>query len=302
VSAKSQELLQQYFRGKRRQLLAMSEQAVVEHSGLRGSYREELQRIYLREILPGRFSVGQGMVYGLVQRSKEADIVIWDAANYPSLPLVNHALYFAESVRVVLESKSVWSREQFLDVLDKCRSVRTIVPFRAPTMEDEIALINLRLAALEDGIGQEGMLISKPHIGTAAIFIRGGQAAMTNLDEIDEDIFNEADNSWPDLVLWLEPGRIAFKQYPENEGIAYVEIVDYGEDGLLVFTSSLLKLLTDRSVTTEDHFDLDRYMILVKGKKISSRPFPMGLWPPGRTPLWRTQTLFTSAFQSKVIV
>ena len=34
------------------------------------------------------------MVYGLVQRSKEADIVIWDAANYPSLPLVNHALFF----------------------------------------------------------------------------------------------------------------------------------------------------------------------------------------------------------------
>lgn len=105
MSAKTQELVQQYFRAKRRQLLAMSEQAVVEHSGLRGSYREELQRIYLREILPGRFRVGHGMVYGLVQRSKEADIVIWDAANYPSLPLVDHALYFAESVRVV------WSRK-----------------------------------------------------------------------------------------------------------------------------------------------------------------------------------------------
>jgi hypothetical protein len=288
VSAKTQDLVQQYFRAKRRQLLAMSEQAVVEHSGLRGSYREELQRIYLREILPGRFSVGQGMVYGLVQRSKEADIVIWDAANYPSLPLVNHALFFAESVRVVLESKSIWSSEQFSDVLDKCRSVRNIVPARTPTMEDEIAMINLRLHALENRLEHDGMLISHAHIGTAAIFVRGGQAAMTDLNEVDNDVFDEADDSWPDLVLWLEPGRIAFKQYPESGGTGYVEVIDYGEDGLFVFTSSLLKLLADRSVTTEDYFYLDRYMKLVEGRGISSRPFRMLRWPSERRPIWRT--------------
>ena len=243
MSAKSQELVQQYFRAKRRQLLAMSEQAVVEHSGLRGSYREELQRLYLREILPGRFKVGHGMVYGLVHRSKEADIVIWDAANYPNLPLVNHALFFAESVRVVLESKSVWSNEQFSDVLDKCRSVRDIVPLRTPTLEDEIAMINLRLHAIENELEHDGMLISKPHIGTAAIFIRGGQSATTDLNEIDKNVFDEADDSWPDLVLWLEPGRVAFKQYPESGGTGYVEVVDYGEDGLFAFTSSSSKVV-----------------------------------------------------------
>ena len=283
-------MVQQYFRAKRRQLLAMSEQAVVEHSGLRGSYREELQRIYLREILPGRFNVGHGMVYGIVHRSKEADIVIWDAANYPSLPLGNHALYFAESVRVVLESKSVWSSDQFSDVLDKCRSVREIVPFRAPTMADDMAMVNLRLHALENGLQHDGMLISKPHIGTAAIFIRGGQTAMTDLGEINADVFDDADDAWPDLVLFLEPGRIAFKQYPEGGGTGHVEVVDYGEDGLFVFTSSLLKLLADRSVTTEDHFYLDQYMMLVEGREISSRPFPMLRWPSEHRPIWRTQT------------
>lgn len=100
------QLVQQYFRAKRRQLLAMSELAVAEHGGLRGSHREELQRIYLREILPRRFSIGHGMVYGAIGRSKEADIVLWDADNYPSLPLTDSSLFFAESVRVVLESKS----------------------------------------------------------------------------------------------------------------------------------------------------------------------------------------------------
>lgn len=274
----------------------MSEQAVVEHSGLRGSYREELQRIYLREILPGRFNVGHGMVYGLFQRSKEADIVIWDAANYPSLPLVDHALFFAESVRLVLESKSVWSTEEFSDVLDKCRSVRDIVPARAPTTEDEIAIINLRLHAIENGLQHDGMIISPPHIGTAAVFIRGGQTAMTDLSEIDSNVFDEADDSWPDLVLWLEPGRIAFKQYPESGGTGYVEVVDYDEDGLFVFTSSLLKLLSDRSVTTEDHFYLDRCMMRVEGREISSRQFRMTRWPTERRPLWRTQTLSHPVF------
>jgi len=83
-----------------------------------------------------------------------------------------------------LESKSAWSNEQFSDVLDKCRSVRNIVPLRTPTIEDELALINLRLHAIENALEHDGMLISKPHIGTAAIFIRGGQGAMTDLNEI----------------------------------------------------------------------------------------------------------------------
>jgi hypothetical protein len=288
VSPNTPQLIQRYFRAKRRQLMAMSELAVVEHGGLRGSHREELQRVYLREILPHRFSVGHGMVYGPLHRSKEADVVIWDADNYPGLPLEDHALFFAESVRVVLESKSVWSSDQFSDVLDKCRSVRVIVTGRGSTLEDEIALINLRLHGLEQGSAHDGLLISTPHIGTAAIFLNGGQTAMSDLNEITEDVFSEADDSWPDLVLWLQPGRVAFKQYPETGGTGYVEIFDYGEDCLFAFTNGLLRLLADRSVSVEDRFYLDRYMMLVEGREISSRPFPMLRLPPERRPLWRT--------------
>jgi len=111
---------------------------------------------------------------------------------------------------------------------------------------------------------------------------------MTDLNEIAENVFDEADDSWPDLVLWLEPGRVAFKQYPESGGTGYVEVVDYSEDGLFVFTSSLLKLLADRSVTTEDHFYLDQYMMLVEGRETSSRAFRLLRWPSERRPIWRT--------------
>jgi hypothetical protein len=62
VSAKRQETAQKYFQVKRRQLLAMSEQGVA--------------KFFLAV---------------LVQRSRETDVVIWEAANYPSLPLANHA-------------------------------------------------------------------------------------------------------------------------------------------------------------------------------------------------------------------
>jgi hypothetical protein len=287
--SKNPQLIQEYFRAKRHQLLAMSELAVVEHSGLRGSHREELQRIFLREILPRRFSVGHGMVYGLLHRSKEADIVIWDADNYPSLPLANQGLFFAESVRIVLESKSTWGTEQFTDVLAKCRSVRDIVTVGSgSTLEDQIAMLRLDLHALKHGIEHDGMLISKPHIGTVAIFIRGGQAAMTDLSEIPDNVFDEADDSWPDLIVWLEPGRVAFKQYPESGGLGYVEVFDYGEDSLFVFTNGLLRLLADRSVVVEDYFYLDQYMMMVEGTELSSRSFPLRRLPPERRPLWRT--------------
>ena len=120
-------LVQQYFRVKARQLAAMAHLPVCEHSTLTGSHREELQRIFLQEILPRRFSVGRGMVYGPFHRSREADIVIWDSQNYPSLPMLDHSFFFAESVRIVLECKSQWKDEEFKDVLIKCRLVRNIL-------------------------------------------------------------------------------------------------------------------------------------------------------------------------------
>src|SRR5438105_3579214 len=84
----TQEQVRKYFRVKAKQLAATADLSVCDHPGLIGSHREELQRVFLRELLPARFSVGRGMVYGAFgHRSKEADIVIWDSQNYPSLPI-----------------------------------------------------------------------------------------------------------------------------------------------------------------------------------------------------------------------
>jgi hypothetical protein len=270
------QLVQQYFRAKRDQLLAMSKLAVAEHQGLRGSHREELQRIYLREILPRRFSIGRGMVYGVNGGSNEADIVIWDGNNYPSLPLTDSTLFFAESVRVVLESKSDYDIREFRDVLNKCRSISSIVPVRMLSIEDYIALIRRELDALAEGQERPaGMMILRPYIGTAAVFIDRGQNSMKDLSRFSDEDFDDADLSWPDLTLLLKPGRIALKRYPEGEANGLIEVFDYDEDSLFVFTNHLLQLLADRSVAVEDTFYMDQYMRLGDRAAISSRPFPL---------------------------
>src|SRR5436190_1238206 len=101
--------LRSYFKAKRGQLLQDATAASTAHSGLAGGHREALIRNYLRDWIPRRFEIGRGIVFGAFQRSREADVVLWDSINYPTLHLADHELFFAESTRVVLESKSRWS-------------------------------------------------------------------------------------------------------------------------------------------------------------------------------------------------
>lgn len=285
----TQERVRQYFRVKARQLAAIGDLPICGHSGLIGSHREEIYRIYLREILPKRFEVGRGMVYGLVHRSKEADIIIWDAQNFPSLPMLDHSFFFAESVRVVLESKSVWSTEELTDVLAKSRAVRDIMSMSGPTLADDLAMLWQELAALREGREHDGMLITKHHIGTAAIFIKGGQSFTS--DYLTEEIINDADDNWPDLILLLEPGRLIVKNYEEDENGSVsgrLEFYDLGEDTLLAFTNGLLSLLSERSVQSEDPLYLMKYAHDVASiKPISSIEFPLSRPVPQRIPLWR---------------
>src|SRR5215213_5076285 len=138
----AQDRVRQYFRVKTEQLRATTALPSAEHAGLAGSHREELQRIYFSEILPQRYRIGRGMVYGPVHRSREADIVIWDAQNYPSLPMLDHSFFFADSVLVVLECKSQWNDAEFADVLVKCRAVRDIATMSVPdTLADRVTFI-----------------------------------------------------------------------------------------------------------------------------------------------------------------
>jgi hypothetical protein len=140
------------------------------------------------------------MVYGVVGRSNEADIVVWDALNYPSLPMLDHSFFFAESVRAVIESKSRWSQQDFSDVLRKSKAVRDIVPVARPNLDGAIAMLQLDVAALRAEASHSGILHSPPHIGTVAVFLAGGKDIFRD-GNVSDAVLRAADDQWPDVLL-----------------------------------------------------------------------------------------------------
>jgi hypothetical protein len=291
-SQETEDRIRAYFRAKTAQLKALAGLAVCEHSGLIGGHREEVHRVYLREVLPKRYSVGRGMIYGPFHRSREVDIVVWDELNYTSLPLLDHSFFFAESVRLALECKSVWTAEEMNDVLLKIRAIRDVIPMHEPTLSDSVMKLAIEIEALRSGTQSSGLMITPPHIGTAAIFLTGGESF--GPDFVAPRIVAECDDAWPDVLILLGPGRIVLKKYRPDDslgnfgGIGSLEFYDCGDDSLLIFSSIILSLLEERSVITESPFSLMRYTPTVAtGVANAAISFPVTRPIPGRVPLWR---------------
>lgn len=183
------------------------------------------------------------MLYGPHHRSHEADIVIWDAQNYPSLPISDHSFFFADSVRAVMECKSTWSSKEMADVLTKCRAVRDIIVMTSElNLADEVEWLRHQVASLQEGLVYEGMLISRHHIGTAAVFLTGGQTLTSGW--ITSELVRQIDDAWPDIILLLESGRVITKNYEPTDGFGgrgWLEFYEMGEDSLLGFTASCAK-------------------------------------------------------------
>ncbi len=282
--------VRRFFSVKRKQLLAMRDLPVCEHASLIGGHREELQRVYLSEILPERFRIGRGMVYGPFHRSREADIVVWDAYNYPQLPMLDHAFFFAESVRVVLESKSTWSSDELADVLAKTKAVRDIAVLSRPNLENAIQMLQLDVAGIKSGKSHDGLVITRPHIGTAAIFLSGGQTLLSNFREAVN--VDGIDDNWPDAFILLEPGHVILKRYEPIEdqftaGRSWLDLYEAGDDSLLMFTSGLLSLVTERIVQVEDPLNLWQYAHkLASLEPVDRIEFSLSRPVPQVAPLW----------------
>lgn len=235
------------------------------------------------------------MIYGLSHRSREADVVIWDEHNYPSLRMQEHNLFFAESTRAVLEIKTRWNSEDLDNILEKCRSIRNIVLLNQPNLADDIAMLQLEVASLAHGVEHSGMIIAGHHIATGAVVLFGGQAFSAT--SLNEQIVLDADDAWPDILLLLEQGKIVLKRYVRDDrgwsGEGWLEFVEAGEDALLVFTAALLGLITERSVHVEDPFYLAHYTgSIMQELQSTTLPFPITRPVAGRTPLWHDQFQF----------
>lgn len=288
--------LQIYFLNKAKQLLAESQENIVNHSSLHGSHREEIIRVYLGDIIPKRFSVGQGVVYGPLHKSKECDIVIWDSQNYPSLPLRGHNFFFAESVKATIEIKSQWSTVNLKDILAKSQSVNDIILMQGPNLADDIAMLQLEVASLREGLTNEGMLLNQHRIATSAIILHGGQSF--TLASLADSIIDSIDSSWPNIMLLLESGIVIKKTYTQKEieengkfyqvDAGYLELLKCGEDSLAIYTAELLASITERSVHVEDPFYFEKYLFpLLAGIDKDQIEFRLRRPIPKRIPLWK---------------
>lgn len=287
----TQDRVQQYFRVKAKQLAASAELSVCEHSGLIGSHRESIQRILLREVIPARFSVGRGMVYSAMgMRSKEADIVIWDSQNYPALPMSDHSLYFVESVRLVMECKSSWSSDEWEDVLKKSADVKRLISTCPLSIRDELDSIRQDLYSLRNGIEHDGAVVWPFHVGTAALFLNGGDTLCP--ESLDTTELDRIDDEWPDVVLLLKPGRVIVKRYEGTGGFGgsgWLDLFDIGEDALAMFVVAFHSLLNERSAQIQEPLYLAQYCFPLNAQPTPTHsiPFPLHGPPPHRSALWR---------------
>jgi hypothetical protein len=288
--ATTQDLIQQYFRSKTKQLLAAAQEAICEHPGLRGSHREEVLRLYLAELLPHRFSAGHGMVYGIAHRSQESDIVLWDSQNYPSLPMRGHNFFFAESVRAILEVKTEWNTANWNDVLQKCETASRIYTLSRSSIWDDITSLNIQIESMKRGEESNGFIKSEHRISTNAIFFFGGSSFTADL--FTQEALEQADDNWPDIILLLDVGRVIVKRYEQLEGSTFgghgiIEFIEAGEDALAVFTAAFLGILSDRSVQVEEPLYLAQYLSdLIQSLPSQEIGFPVFRPLPGREAIW----------------
>ena len=108
----------------------------VSHPGERGRLLEETLRAFLRESMPGRVGLGSGQIVGPLKgnTSKQADIVVYDALNFPLLLNTgSYQLFPNEAVLAVVEVKSTLNRRFLREAVENITSAKSLRKF--PTGE-----------------------------------------------------------------------------------------------------------------------------------------------------------------------
>lgn len=265
---------QRWFRSKREEILVRSAQA-QDHPGLVGSHRESAVREFLGELLPSRLAVERGIVYSPHGRSGECDAVIWDKANYPRLSLIDHSSFLIESVSVVVEVKSRYSRDALLECFERCSQLRSmsmspgspdlLMDWRVDSLEE-------RVGALEWGQRVSGSMIVHPRVGYGVLFLEGGNAL--DIDGFLSALSDEYDfEDLPNFVAFLRSGKFFRRFEPSlaeiQEGeVPFISRHDCGDDVLGEMTDEVLRLVRLRTPALTAVWDLSAY----RGKFIPEAP------------------------------
>lgn len=100
----------------------------IEHRGVKGNYREELLKRYLRDLIPSKYSIGTGIIVDANQKqSRQQDFFIYDNVNSPVfLKMEATQVIPIESVYAVIEVKSTLSKAELEKSIVNIRSVKSL--------------------------------------------------------------------------------------------------------------------------------------------------------------------------------
>ncbi|MEP7230004.1 MAG: DUF6602 domain-containing protein [Ginsengibacter sp.] len=274
------EKLYTYFRSKSAEIAIIAEQAILTHPGIIGDHREKIINIFLKEFLPHKYSIDTGQFMGVeFQRdfeSKQSDIIIWDSVDYPKIHLQGAAsLFFAESVKMVIEVKSHFNNKEFEDIKLKSRSLKKFVPNFHPSIKDEIWRLDNKIARSIAGKMEMTLLASAPSIAMAAICYKGGEnfklETMGSTKNFEDDL--------PDVILLLNVGKLVAKTYeilPNGKVNGILKLYKMGENSLIGFTGWITSLLAERDTLTTSPFEFHNYIMdIYNSCEIESLNFPV---------------------------
>jgi hypothetical protein len=275
---KNIEKLYSYFTSKTKEISAVAEQAILSHHGIIGEHREQIINIFLKEFLPGKYSIGTGQFMGIeFQRDYESnDIIVWDSFDYPKVHIQgSSSLFFAESVKMVIEVKSNFIAQEFANIQNKSRNLKRFVPTFHPSIKDEIWRLDNKIARAVKGKMEMTMMSSAPPIAMAAFCYKGGEKF--SLTDIDAPA--EIEDNLPDVVLFLEAGKMMAKTYeilPEGRVKGTLKLFNLKANSLIGFTGWITSLLAERDTLTTSPFQFHEYITDVfKNRTIETLDFPV---------------------------
>ena len=123
-------ILHTYYSGVLRRLRSEVEvlNAIIPHNASKGAENEECLRNVVRSFIPQKFSVGSGIIIdSFGNRSRQVDLVIYDALAYPNLfGQLATSIFPVETVIATIEVKTYLDAAKLNDVFENSRSVRSL--------------------------------------------------------------------------------------------------------------------------------------------------------------------------------
>ena len=100
----------------------------IEHMGLRGTGREDSLRQNIKQLLPQKFAVGNGIITDVNgTQSKQQDFFVYDAFNSPIfLQMESSCIIPIESVYATVEVKSTLTKDTLKQSVDNIKSVKEL--------------------------------------------------------------------------------------------------------------------------------------------------------------------------------